>query len=632
MITADASHMPPQSLQYNPMKLRRAALDPRQGVCLFIGDSILGNDISMTYFYRVPGSWCTLPPAQLEKMNDELQVMRMWLYDCLHNHSDCKRNEQSQTPARLLDLKAFGPSTDIKLVETSREQDCSTYVALSHCWGYPSKQPIRTTLETLAQRKERIDYEKLSKTFQDAVTTTRDLGERYLWIDSLCIIQDDAQDWEREASNMPAVYGGSLCTLAALSSQDGSEGCRVNGGNNSTKKRLRYVDVALKDRVIRFFENKPRQWRKEYGDNPYHHGKFGDNPLRGRAWTLQERELSQRSIHFSRNMLLWECATTKGTMELPWQEIEIQSTDNPSPWPIRNDLSETAADDGAEVGRDGWYSTVEEYSSRFLTKETDKLPALSGLAFKYSRNHDPGQYSAGIWTRHMPGALLWKTRPRHSPTDVKTRLYAAFHPRRPMSYRAPSWAWTPLDAIVSYESQRLGAQGSRPELDRAECDFGSFKVLDLRTELAANDPFGSIASAELQVEGCIAPARFSFEAPDGCKAPDNPDDGWGWILGRDGSAAGIFYPDISTEMQFLDEIFCVSCRGEPEWPDERLIPSELQELVFKWLSPDTKHDLVMGLALLPELNSVCTYRRVGLIRWVKRSLFADVQPTRVTLI
>ncbi|KAJ4385961.1 hypothetical protein N0V85_007938 [Neurospora sp. IMI 360204] len=102
-----------------------------------------------------------------------------------------------------------------------------TYVTLSHCWGPPEKRPMMTTKMTLAKRMERIPFVDLPRTFQDAVDVTRQLGQRYLWIDSLCIVQDDEEDWAREAGLMAKVYSQAYCTLAALSAHDSSEGLQL---------------------------------------------------------------------------------------------------------------------------------------------------------------------------------------------------------------------------------------------------------------------------------------------------------------------------------------------------------------------------------------------------------------------
>jgi hypothetical protein len=96
-------------------------------------------------------------------------------------------------------------------------------MTLSHCWG--PAQLITTTANTIEQKKAGIPLEDLPQTFKDAVALTRNLGIRYLWIDSLCIKQLDKDDWEREASKMGSVYLHSYLNIAATSSAEGRAGC-----------------------------------------------------------------------------------------------------------------------------------------------------------------------------------------------------------------------------------------------------------------------------------------------------------------------------------------------------------------------------------------------------------------------
>ena len=90
----------------------------------------------------------------------------------------------------------------VRLYET--EQELAHYTTLSHCWG--KKHIVTTTKATLEQRKLEVPWLLLSRTFQDAITITRELGIRYIWIDSLCIIQDDKEDWERVSAKMAEIY------------------------------------------------------------------------------------------------------------------------------------------------------------------------------------------------------------------------------------------------------------------------------------------------------------------------------------------------------------------------------------------------------------------------------------------
>lgn len=233
--------------------------------------------------------------------------MRHWVNDCVENHARCRENFRPYCPTRLLDLVRFWSSGDIVLVErVEHAEEYIPYTALSHCWGTPPSRPLITTLANLASRKERIPFDELPLTFKDAVTTTRKLKIPYLWIDSLCIIQDSPSDWEREAGKMALVYAGSICTLSALGAHN-SHG----GFFRLVEKERDFVyryDLNLGSQRIRVFPCEPNDW-------------LLDGPLMERAWTLQERELSNRILHFPRDELLWECKTLRASADLPWLKV-----------------------------------------------------------------------------------------------------------------------------------------------------------------------------------------------------------------------------------------------------------------------------------------------------------------------
>lgn len=392
---------------------------------------------------------------------DNFQIMKTWIQECRQNHEICLKNLENFLPTRLLDLQAFETGDDIRLVSVElkdfEDEDFQPeYITLSHCWGPPEIRPTTTTKENLEERMTQISIDDLSNTFRDAVRITRELGERYLWIDSLCIIQDDEDDWAREAALMAEVYGNSYCTLAALSSKDSTEGCRLVPNIQDTI--CSFLEFDAEDDYygpyrIRIFQDEPREWHAEYGDNPYRHGSYGDsnNHLRSRAWTLQERGLSRRNIHFGKHQLLWECRELKASAQLPWHHKRPE--DDFEMWPIRNALTESLAPYGPVAMRERWYELMEDYSFRSLTKETDKLPALSGLARHYQDVFPGGKYLAGIWSTHLPAALLWRS------------MDGTAH--RSLSYIAPTLSWASVRGRISYETQRLEHSGGRIE-DRAQ--------------------------------------------------------------------------------------------------------------------------------------------------------------------
>lgn len=186
------------------------------------------------------------------------------------------------------------------------------YTTLSHHWGTePSVQPPQTKTSNYDKYCDRIAYNSLSLSFQDAIRITRDLGIHYLWIDSLCILQDSLADWENEASLMGQVYAGSYCTLAAASSSNGLEDCRRGFQNTGFTIAPQSVDLDFGSMQVKIFEHSPIDWDWEL-ERAF---------LQRRAWTLQECNLSTRVVHYYDNLLLWECQSVKASSKLPWFQM-----------------------------------------------------------------------------------------------------------------------------------------------------------------------------------------------------------------------------------------------------------------------------------------------------------------------
>lgn len=246
-------------------------------------------------------------------------MSRSWLDICRSQHPECSKALESIDggPSRLLDLQAFNDSKDLRLVDCKawgknhQSPALPRFVCLSHCWGEKSFLPKMTRKATLSQHLTCISHSELSRTFQDAIRISRQLEERYLWIDSLCIVQDDPEDWKAEAARMPAIYGSATLTIAALGAENGTGGCYLEPGIDV------FVDVDTGPVRVRFFQKPPAYWHELYGDDKYQHDGYGAQPLRTRAWTLQERFLSTRSIHYANGIMLWECKTSKGSSLLP---------------------------------------------------------------------------------------------------------------------------------------------------------------------------------------------------------------------------------------------------------------------------------------------------------------------------
>jgi hypothetical protein len=159
-----------------------------------------------------------------------MRIASDWLENCITNHDKCKiQIKAPEAPTRLLELHQPSPR-HVRLIETANLQNRPSYMTLSHCWG--SAISFKLTGDTLPQLKKGLLLDLLPKTFQDAASIAWKLRAKYLWIDSLCILQDSLSDWQREAASMSDVYSGSLCNIAASASSNGD----IKG--KATKLRL----------------------------------------------------------------------------------------------------------------------------------------------------------------------------------------------------------------------------------------------------------------------------------------------------------------------------------------------------------------------------------------------------------
>ncbi|KAH7074279.1 heterokaryon incompatibility protein-domain-containing protein [Paraphoma chrysanthemicola] len=449
--------------------------------------------------------------------------LRSWLSICDQYHPCLSNDHTKPLPTRVLHCPSDRRDM-VFLRETAGET--SPYLALSHRWGTTHR--LTLTKANLSMLQSGIMISDLPKTFQDAVTIAWELDVPYLWIDSLCIIQNDAADWEKEASHMGDVYANAYLTIAALASKDDSSGCFpdpatryddyfVSADVKSTGRRSFFLaaPVASYDEAERVPTLASRcHWATdEVTDNDGSHiswlymtpewmppssskgrpkqyliGEFGgefdpiaDEPLSDRGWTLQERLLSPRTIHYGRAEMYWECQccviAEDGAM---FRRKFTAATDL---W-----LSEPREPGKTRQWR--WTRLVEEFSKRKLTKDFDKLPALSGLANLIAANTGD-TYLAGLWKSTLMTELSWSVKafePHHSCDDPKhdASMPAAHKStvKYPSQYRAPSWSWASIDAEIDYI-------GSNSDGERLA------SLIDVSVKALGKDPFGRLASGRL---------------------------------------------------------------------------------------------------------------------------------------
>ncbi|ORY03049.1 heterokaryon incompatibility protein-domain-containing protein [Clohesyomyces aquaticus] len=222
----------------------------------------------------------------------------MWLKNCVDTHLICRPNITSELPSRIIDVTEIkkGDEKGVRLVKTSFGE-AGKYACLSHCWGKALIQCC-TTRATLHQATEFIGFNSMPQNFRDAVEITRKLQLQYLWIDSICILQGDRQDWEVESGKMAAVYKNSYITIAAAASADSTGGCFTR-----TKP-----DICLR---ISWNHSEPFVVGARMCDTK---GFLRDEksikerqPLLQRGWVYQERLLSPRTLYCNYGELAFRC-------------------------------------------------------------------------------------------------------------------------------------------------------------------------------------------------------------------------------------------------------------------------------------------------------------------------------------
>ncbi|KAF4333464.1 het domain protein [Fusarium beomiforme] len=360
-------------------------------------------------------------------------LAREWLNACSlaeGKHANCTKTTISKLPTRVISVGSNTESPRLVVTEPNQQ---AHYAALSHCWG--GSTPAMTTLSNLDTYTISLP-DDLPQTFADALQVARALDIPYLWIDSLCIVQDSPEDWKHEACRMAQVYANAYVTIFADAAQD------------STAGFLAPPSRKAPDRFVVPYENDPsgsgtihiRRRGFLARELPYHtwsnsgHGS-GQSKLSTRGWVFQERLLSPRTLHFSENEMAWEC---RSVCECECSATSLRTLRTTSV--MKHFLH--PQDPDVSLAEANWRSEiVPAYTQLDLTFPTDRLPAIQGLANAAHKLRSDDEYISGLWRKTMKADLLWH---RNAGDLVNRRIKKG---------GAPTWSWASITGPVEYRDR-----------------------------------------------------------------------------------------------------------------------------------------------------------------------------------
>ncbi|RSM19465.1 hypothetical protein CDV31_001625 [Fusarium ambrosium] len=319
----------------------------------------------------------------------------------------------------------------------------------------------------MAILKREIQLIELPQCFQEAVTAARRLGGQYLWIDSLCIVQDSPHDWAIESEQMLHVYSNGICNLAASNQSKSNRGLFCN----------RDAAMGAPITVDSFWSHGGRaeKWAL-YPNFANLFTKYG--PLYKRAWVTQEQQLSPRTIHMA-PFPVWECREATLTELFPSAEAF-------DPSKSQYISTKFSLSEDKDTLLKNWLGLTSSYSQCELTNDGDTLIALCGIAKAFSQVFRC-RYFAGIWEDYLLEGLLWRAAEQIHETAGQGKI------RRCKEYVAPSWSWTSVKGISLPFSGTI--------------DLPLVVVLKVETQPRNGDPFGQVCG------GCLTLNGVLFEFP-----------------------------------------------------------------------------------------------------------------------
>jgi hypothetical protein len=510
--------------------------------------------------------------------NDEcLDLAKDWFERCTRNHGPaCSLQAEVPLPTRLIHIPR-NEKEPLRLCVTRGQK--GRYVALSYCWG--DGATFQTNADTMNDRLAGFDVEELPRTLRDAVHVSRRMGFEFLWVDQVCIQQKNLEDWSRESAAMAAVYGNAAFTI-----------CADDGASTDTGI-LRERDV-LRSHHFGPFEGQCLQTIEDPWES------MCWLPLYRRGWAFQERILSSRNLHFMSDQIAWECNTTlyreafRGKETNPPDHFAKNMFtkyfhQRPERFGDANDSDERQKELEmfAQIG--AWNSIAQEMAVRLFTIDSDKLPAMSGMATALQVS-GMGRYLAGVWEYNPFLSMAW---------------YCRRNQKQQEAYRGPTWSWVGTEGQLMWHTRSYHDRISSEELDEWKAWDAKYgpRLLEDHLILKGSDLKGDVLEgSHLAIKGFCRNIYI-------LELPHTKYDEWGYSCNEE----ALSEKGTQVHMDRKDNGWASISSFSEELADSNEIPKYLCAQIARERKPKDFNPKTLALILKKIEGEKDEYKRVGLL-------------------
>ncbi|KAK0727716.1 heterokaryon incompatibility protein-domain-containing protein [Lasiosphaeria miniovina] len=409
------------------------------------------------------------------------RLAKAWMDEC-RGHKVCSKTlVKVALPKRVLDISSLPL---VRLYE-SQQGEVAPYATLSYCWG--KGLPLATTTKNMARHTAGIPLSEFPETLRDAITLACALGFRYLWIDALCIAQDDRADWSEQAACMTAIYRGCALNIAMSDAPNCDSGAArrlddaslLLGSCENGSLDVRIAAQRYCDRLVADTASEDVLWSSPRSG-------ASRSLLSTRGWTFQETLVSVSTLFVTWRGLVWECCSAlnyeEGFAVVSRAYIRNSRKSQMSMISSVSEAAEERRHHDYQKHCRSWAKWVAEYSGRALTMPGDKLAAMAGLAAYFNSTFGL-TYAAGIWKEDLHVGLTWSA---SAPgTLVRHRN------------RAPSWSWASVDGAVRYQDWIMFTRAvAQPSVYRTGDQ--ALTVVDVSVDEDSPGGFGAVSGGRIE--------------------------------------------------------------------------------------------------------------------------------------